>query len=188
MPPHVVQGVIAGGERALREAVEGAEDNPEAAAWELRERGLGMGDTVVAISASGRTPYALGALEAAHAVGARRVAITCAKGSPLADAAEIAIVPEVGPEVIAGSTRLKGGLAQKMVLHLLSTTVMVQLGRVQGNLMTNIAPVNEKLRARAVRIVVELSGLDPEEARLLLDRNDGSVAAAVREAHARAAS
>ena len=97
---------------------------------------------------------------------------------------EIAIVPETGPEVVAGSTRLKGGLAQKMVLHLLSTTVMVQLGRVQGNLMTNITPVSEKLRERALRIVVELAGVDRQEARRLLDRNGESVAEAVREAHA----
>jgi N-acetylmuramic acid 6-phosphate etherase len=184
MPPHVVQGVIAGGDRALREAVEGAEDNAEAASWELRERGLQMGDAVVALSASGRTPFALGAFEAAHQVGARRIAITCTKGSALAEGAEIAIVPEVGPEVIAGSTRLKGGLAQKMVLHLLSTTVMVQLGRVQGNLMTNIAPVSEKLRQRAVRIVVELTGVGPDEARRLLSQNGDNVAAAVREVHA----
>jgi N-acetylmuramic acid 6-phosphate etherase len=176
--------VIAGGDRALREAVEGAEDNAEAASWELRERGLQMGDAVVALSASGRTPFALGAFEAAHQVGARRIAITCTKGSALAEGAEIAIVPEVGPEVIAGSTRLKGGLAQKMVLHLLSTTVMVQLGRVQGNLMTNIAPVSEKLRQRAVRIVVELTGVGPDEARRLLSQNGDNVAAAVREVHA----
>ena len=184
MPPQVVQALIAGGDRALREAVEGAEDNAEAASFELRERGLRMGDVVVSISASGRTPYALGAFEAAHEAGARRIAITCAKGSPLAEAAEIAIVPEVGPEVIAGSTRLKGGIAQKMVLHLLSTTVMVRLGRVKGNLMTNIAPVNEKLRARAVRIVVQLAGVDASRARELLDANGDSVAAAVQAAHA----
>lgn len=185
MPAHTVQAIIAGGDRALREAVEGAEDNAEAAGFALRERGLRLGDVVVAISASGRTPYALGAFEFAHEVGARRIAITCAKGSPLADAAEIAIVPQVGPEVIAGSTRLKGGIAQKMVLHLLSTTVMVQLGRVKGNLMTNIAPVNEKLRARAIRIVVQLAGVDADEARRLLEQNAGNVAAAVQAAHAR---
>ncbi len=182
--PDIVQGVIAGGDRALREAVEGAEDDAEASAWELRERSLAMGDAVVAISASGRTPFALGAFEAAHQVGARRIAITCTADSPLANGAEIAIVPETGPEVVAGSTRLKGGLAQKMVLHLLSTTVMVQLGRVQGNLMTNVTPVSEKLRDRAVRIVVQLAGVDDREARHLLDRNGDSVAAAVREAHA----
>lgn len=184
MSPKIVQGVIAGGERALREAVEGAEDNAEAGAWELRERGLRPGDAVVAISASGRTPFALGAFEAARQVGARRIAITCNADSPLAHAAEIAIVPETGPEVVAGSTRLKGGLSQKMVLHLLSTTVMVRLGRVQGNLMANITPVSDKLRERAVRIVVQLAGVDPGEARALLESNGDSVAAAVREAHA----
>ena len=139
---------------------------------------------MVAISASGMTPFALGALEAAHRVGARRIAITCNADSPLAQAAEIPIVPETGPEVVAGSTRLKGGLAQKMVLHLLSTTVMVQLGRVQGNLMTNVTPVSDKLRERAVRIVVQLAGVDANEARRLLDRNGDSVAAAVRKAQA----
>lgn len=185
MSPSIVQGIIAGGDRALREAVEGAEDNAEAGAWELRERGLVMGDTVVAISASGRTPFAMGAFEAAHQVGARRIAICCNADSPLAHAAEIAIVPETGPEVVAGSTRLKGGLAQKMVLHLLSTTVMVRLGRVQGNLMTNISPVSDKLRDRAARIVVQLAGVNPDEARELLARNGDNVAAAVREAHAR---
>jgi len=184
MAPHIVQGVIAGGERALREAIEGAEDNAERGALELRERGLAAGDAVVALSASGQTPFALGALEWARQVGAHRIAISCNSGSPLVEAAEIAIVPETGPEVVAGSTRLKGGLAQKMVLHLLSTTVMVQLGRVQGNLMTNITPVSEKLRERALRIVVELAGVDRQEARRLLDRNGESVAEAVSEAHA----
>jgi len=183
MSPNVVQGVIAGGDRALREAIEGAEDNTEDGAWQLRERGLVMTDSVVAISASGWTPFALGAFEAAHEVGARRIAITCNADSPLVHRAEIAIVPQTGPEVVAGSTRLKAGLAQKMVLHLLSTTVMVQLGRVQGNLMTNVTPVSEKLRERAVRIVVQLAGVDPQEARRLLDRNGDSVPDAVRDAH-----
>jgi len=182
MPAQTVQGIIAGGDRALREAIEGAEDNAAAASFELHERGLRMGDTVVAISASGRTPFALGAFEAAREAGARRIAITCAAGSPLAEAAEIALVPQTGPEVIAGSTRLKGGLAQKMVLHLLSTTVMVQLGRVTGNLMTNISPVSEKLRARAVGIVMQLGGVDADEAERLLRRHDNRIEPALREA------
>ena len=148
LPAGKVQGILAGGQRALSRAVEGAEDDPQAAGFELRERGLGPGDAVVAISASGRTPYTLGSLDAAHAAGARRIAITCDPASPLAEAAEIAIVPEVGPEVIAGSTRMKGGLAQKMVLHLLSTTVMVRLGYVSGNLMTHLLPASDKLRER----------------------------------------
>jgi N-acetylmuramic acid 6-phosphate etherase len=179
MPPKCVQGVIAGGEPALRSAVEGAEDNDEAAAWALRERGLKLGDAVVAISASGRTPFALGAFAAAHEVGARRIAICCDPSSPLAEAAEIAIAPQVGPEVVAGSTRMKGGLVQKMILHMLSTTVMVRLGRVEGNRMTRIAPVNEKLRARAIGIVSELSGVSPERARELLRDNDGCVETAL---------
>jgi N-acetylmuramic acid 6-phosphate etherase len=185
MPPSTVQGVIAGGDRALRQAIEGAEDNAAAASFELHERGLRMGDTVVAISASGRTPFALGAFEAAHESGARRIAITCVVGSPLAEAAEIAIVPETGPEVIAGSTRLKGGLSQKMVLHLLSTTVMVQLGRVTGNLMTNISPVSEKLRTRAVGIVMQLGGVDSDEARRLLQEHDNRIEPALRAARRR---
>ena len=181
MSPHVVQAIMAGGERALRQAVEGAEDDAGAASWELRERGLKMGDVVVALSASGSTPFALGAFEIARELGARRIAITCAAASPLAEQAEIAIVSEVGPEVIAGSTRLKGGLAQKMILHLLSTTVMVKLGRVTGNLMTYAAPVSEKLRSRAVRIVMELTGVDAVEARRLLAGTGDDVESAVRK-------
>jgi N-acetylmuramic acid 6-phosphate etherase len=179
LPAHRVQAVVAGGAAALVRAIEDAEDNPRAAVFELRERGLCAGDAVVAISASGRTPYTLGSLEAAHEVGARTIAITCDRASPLAEAAEIAIVPEVGPEVIAGSTRMKGGLAQKMVLHLLSTTTMVRLGLVDGNLMTNLVPASEKLRERAVRIVMERTGLEREPAQQLLDACDGVVADAI---------
>jgi N-acetylmuramic acid 6-phosphate etherase len=182
MPATCVQGVIAGGDAALTRAVEGAEDNAEAGAWALRERGLQVGDAVLSISASGRTPFALGAFEAAHEVGARRIALCCDPRSPLAEAAEITIAPQVGPEVVAGSTRMKGGLVQKMVLHMLSTTVMVQLGRVEGNFMTRIAPVNEKLRSRAIGIVVELAGVSPERARELLVAHGGDVEGALAAA------
>jgi N-acetylmuramic acid 6-phosphate etherase len=182
LPSDRVQAIVAGGERALARAVEGAEDDPEAAAWELRERGLRAGDAVVAISASGHTPFALGSLEPAHRAGARTIAITCNPRSPLAEAAEIALVPRVGPEVIAGSTRLKGGLAQKMLLHLLSTTVMVRLGYVEGNLMTHLAPVSDKLRRRAVRIVMTLGPTDEARATSLLHDCAGDVAAAVARA------
>ncbi|MFT5441956.1 MAG: N-acetylmuramic acid 6-phosphate etherase [Myxococcota bacterium] len=178
--PNRVQGLIAGGEKALRCAVEGAEDNFEAGNWEVRERGLTMGDTVVAISASGTTPYVLGAVEAAYEVGARSVGISCDPASPLAEAVEISIAPSVGPEVIAGSTRMKGGLVQKMILHSLSTTVMVKLGRVRGNLMTNLSPANAKLRERALAIFVEISGLPCDEAQQLLDQNGGCVEAALQ--------
>jgi N-acetylmuramic acid 6-phosphate etherase len=182
MPPDRVQALLAGGERALLRAIEGAEDHPERAIFELRERGLSAGDAVVAISASGTTPYALGALEVAHEVGARTIAITCAQDSPLAEAAEIAIVLRVGPEVIAGSTRMKGGLAQKMVLHLLSTTVMIRLGCVSGNLMSQIRPASAKLRDRAVRILMELGRLDEARAESLLSSCGNDVAEAARRA------
>ena len=182
LPPSRVQAVLAGGERALRCAVEGAEDNTEAAAWELRERGLEAGDAVLAISASGQTPFALAGLEAAHEVGARTIALTCDPASPLAAAAEISIVPEVGAEVIAGSTRMKGGLVQKMILHQLSTTVMVRLGYVKGNLMTNLMPASRKLRERAVRILASLTGLDEPSARDLLESCGGRVQDALARA------
>ena len=120
--------------------------------------------------------------EAAHAVGARTIAITCDPGSPLAEAAEIAITPQVGPEVIAGSTRMKGGLAQKMVLHSLSTAVMVRLGLVDGNLMTNLATTSDKLRQRALRIVMALSRCDEAKAAELLAAADGNVSEAVARA------
>jgi N-acetylmuramic acid 6-phosphate etherase len=185
MPPHVVQGVIAGGEPALRRAIEGAEDDAEAAKFELLERGLRLGDAVVAISASGSTPFAIGGVEAAHDVGARSIAITCVPGSPLAAMAELPIVPVTGPEVVTGSTRMKAGLAQKMVLHMLSTAVMVQLGRVEGSLMTHISPVSRKLRNRSLRILMYLSGLPQPEARALLDRHEGDLKAALAESRGR---
>lgn len=184
-PRQRVQGIIAGGDRALREAVEFAEDDAEAAAKALKERELGPGDFVLAISASGRTPFALGALDVACEVGAGRLALTCDPQSPLAQAAEIAIAPEVGPEVIAGSTRMKGGLIQKTCLHMLSTAVMVQLGRVEGNRMTHIAPVSEKLRGRAERILCELSGVCKQEARELLRCCAGDLDRALKEARGR---
>jgi N-acetylmuramic acid 6-phosphate etherase len=138
-----------------------------------------VGDAVVAISASGHTPFVLSCLEEAYTAGARTIAITCDPNSPLAEAAEIAIVANTGAEVIAGSTRMKAGLAQKMVLHLLSTTVMVRLGYVRGNLMTHLVPGSEKLRERAIRILESTTDLNSEQAARLLDENGGSVAAAL---------
>lgn len=177
--PSRVQAVVAGGSRALSRAVEGAEDDVYEGPCELRRRGLGAGDAVVAISASGHTPFVLSCLDTAHAVGARTIAVTCDPHSPLAEAAEIAIVTETGAEVIAGSTRMKAGLAQKMVLHLLSTTVMVRLGYVKGNLMTHLVPGSEKLRERAIRIIESTTELDAEQAARLLDEHGGSVATAL---------
>ncbi len=182
MPPERVQAVMAGGPAALWRAGEGAEDDAAAARAELRRRGLAPGDAVVALSASGRTPFALAALEEASDTGARRIAICCDPRSPLARAAEIAIVPLVGPEVIAGSTRMKGGMAQKVVLHMLSTAVMVRLGRVEGNLMTNLLPSSRKLERRALRIVMSLAGVDEARARELLREARGSIQDAVSRA------
>lgn len=184
LPPHRVQAVVAGGDAALSRAIEGAEDHAERAEFELRERGLRAGDVVVAISASGRTPFTLAGIEVAHDVGARSISITCNPGSPLAEAAEVAIVPEVGPEVIAGSTRMKGGLAQKMVLNLLSTTVMVRLGHVCGNLMTHMVPASDKLRERGVSIVMRVGKLDREAAESLLAECEGDISEAARRARA----
>jgi len=184
-PADRVVGVMAGGPAALVCAVEGAEDQDADAREQLRALELMPGDVVVALSASGRTPFALGAIEEAHAVGARRIAITCDGDSPLAQAVEVAIAPRVGPEVIAGSTRMKGGLAQKMVLHLLSTTVMVRLGRVEGNQMTNLMPSSRKLRRRAARIVSQLGGVELAEAEVLLEGCHGSVQDAVDRARHR---
>ncbi len=184
LPPRRVQAVIAGGARALTRAVEGAEDDSQAAIWELRERGLAPGDAIVALSASGQTPFTLASLEIAHELGARRIAVTCNRGSPLADAAEVSIVVETGPEVIAGSTRMKGGLAQKMVLHLLSTTVMVRLGYVEGNLMTHLQPASHKLRERARRILMELLQIDARRAEELLAQADGNLRTALELARA----
>ncbi len=177
--PSRVQAVVAGGARALSRAVEGAEDDVYAGPCELRRRGLGAGDAVVAISASGYTPFVLSCLGEAHTAGARRIAITCNRDSPLAEAAEIAIVTNTNAEVIAGSTRMKGGLAQKMVLHLLSTTVMVRLGYVKGNLMTHLVPGSQKLRERAIGILESTTQLDFEQAARLLDKYGGSVVAAL---------
>ena len=175
LPPRIVQGIIAGGDRALRNAVENAEDDPEAGALELEERGVTMGDVVIGISASGQTPFVIGALEAAVRLGARTIAITCDPDSPLADSVEIAISPRVGPEVLAGSTRMKGGLVQKMILSALSTTTMVRMGRVRGHHMTHVSPASGKLRGRAVRMLMELAKVEREEARVLLRACDGSV-------------
>ncbi len=176
-----VQAMMAGGERALLQAVEGAEDDAVQAAEDLAARGFSGADALVAISASGTTPYTIGALEHARKLGATSLAITCAPGSPLAEAAQVAIVAAVGPEVIAGSTRMKGGLAQKMILHTLSTAVMVRLGHVRGNLMTGIRAVNAKLRERALGILVQVTGCTRLEAEQALDSQQGSLEKALAE-------
>jgi N-acetylmuramic acid 6-phosphate etherase len=175
----LVRAVIAGGEPALVRPQEGAEDNAAAAARDLAEAGLGPDDAVVAISASGRTPYAIGALHAARAAGALTVGIACHPGSELAAAADYPIEIVVGPEVISGSTRLKSGSAQKLVLNTISTAVMVRLGRTYGNLMVGVSAGSEKLVDRSRRIVAEATGLDPDAAEAALAAAGGEVRTAI---------
>ena len=178
-PPELVQGVIAGGERALRHAVEGAEDDPGLGAEAMRERGVGARDVVVGIAASGRTPFVLGAMGFAGQVGALAVGMSCVPGSPVEQAGELAITMDTGAEVLTGSTRLKAGTATKLVLNMISTAVLARLGYVHGNLMVNVQPTNGKLRDRAVRIVGELAGLGRVEAEAALERAGGEVKTAV---------
>src|SRR5437868_1982374 len=146
--PDLVQAVIAGGYEACYRAVEASEDDAAAGARDLEQRGFTKTDALVGIAASGRTPYTVGAVEYARRIGALTIALTCVPESAIAKAAEIAIVPLVGPEVIAGSTRLKAGTAQKLILNMLSTATMIRLGYVTGNRMTNVQTRNLKLRAR----------------------------------------
>ena len=164
-PPSMVQALIAGGRRAIVHAVEGAEDSAANGARDLAKTGLKRGDVVVGIAASGTTPYVLGALRFARRRGAVTVGLTCNRRSPLAKRAQIAIVTETGPEVLAGSTRLKAGTAQKMVLNMLSTASMARIGRVYENRMVYVIATNEKLRRRGARILAETAGVSPSTAK-----------------------
>jgi N-acetylmuramic acid 6-phosphate etherase len=177
--PDLVQGIIAGGEAALARATEASEDDPALGAGDLDARGFTGGDALVAIAASGRTPYVLGAVARARELGALTIGISCTPGSELSQAVHIAIDPLTGPEVIAGSTRMKAGTATKLVLNMLSTAVMIRLGHVYGNLMVNVQPGNAKLRERAVRVVAEAAGVDRERAEALLDASGGTVKTAI---------
>lgn len=177
--PEQVQAVIAGGSRALCEAVEGAEDDAAAGGLEMDARGVGPSDVVVGIAASGETPFVLGALRRARQRGAATIAVACTPRSSLEAACDLAIVPLVGPEVLTGSTRLKAGTAQKQVLNMLSTLVMVQLGRVYGNLMVYLQATNAKLRRRAVRIVTAATGAPDDAAAGALSRAQGRVPVAI---------
>jgi N-acetylmuramic acid 6-phosphate etherase len=157
-PPRVVQAVIAGGRRALTHAVEGAEDHRARGAKDLAARGLNAKDAVIGIAASGGTPYVLGALEFAKRKGTVTIGITSNPRTPITRLAKICIVTPTGPEAITGSTRMKAGTAQKLVLNLLSTTTMIRLGRVYDNWMIGVALTNRKLQARGLRILMEASG------------------------------
>jgi N-acetylmuramic acid 6-phosphate etherase len=171
----MVQGLIAGGETALRHAVEGAEDDAEAGAQAIAARGVGPEDVVVGLSANGGAPYVRGALEAARARGAATAIVTCNPVPPAAFQPDVAIVLPVGPEIVAGSTRLKAGTATKLVLNMLSTLSMVRIGKVYDNLMVDVRVSNRKLAVRARRLVERLTGLGSDEAEALLARADGRV-------------
>jgi N-acetylmuramic acid 6-phosphate etherase len=173
VPYDMVQGIVAGGEGALSRATEASEDDPESGARDLMARGFTGRDALAGIAASGRTPYVLGAVAKARELGGLTIGIACSPGSELAKAAQIAIELIAGPEVVAGSTRMKAGTATKLALNMITTASMIKLGYVYGNLMVNVQPRNEKLRDRARRIVRDAASIDDETAaRLLTEAGD----------------
>ena len=177
--PEMVQGLIAGGYEAIFKAKEGAEDSLTLAAEDLAAKQLTKDDCVVGIAASGRTPYVIGGLRYASSISALTVALSCSPNSPIAAEAQIAITVLTGPEAVTGSTRMKAGTAQKMVLNMLSTCTMIKLGKVYGNLMVDVKASNDKLKERARRIVMEASGCTYDEAVGALEQSGGSAKAAI---------
>ncbi|SRR5699024_1554685 len=177
--PGMVVGLIAGGEQAFLKAVEGAEDDRALGQSDLEAYGLNAKDVVIGIAASGRTPYVLGGLAYARSVGCRTAAIACNTGSEIGRAADLAIEVEVGPEVLTGSTRLKSGTAQKLILNMISTASMVRTGKVYQNLMVDVMQNNEKLHTRAENIVIDATGVTRPEARSAIDAAGGSVKVAI---------
>lgn len=179
VPPERAFGLLAGGKKAMYVAVEGAEDSKELAIEDLKEVDLKPEDCVIGIAASGRTPYTISALEYGNEVGALTVAITCNSASEMAKVANISIAPVVGAESISGSTRMKAGTAQKMVVNMLSTGTMIRLGKVYQNYMVHVQPTNEKLVVRATRMISEITGVSMEEAAAALEKADKKVALAI---------
>lgn len=179
VPPSLVQGIIAGGRRALVRSAEGAEDFPEDGASTIKKKRVRAKDIVVGLAACGMTPFVHGALKQARKIGAATIFITCAPEAVEHIPAEIIINPVVGPEVVTGSTRMKAGTATKLVLNTLTTGAMIKLGKVYGNLMVDLKATNEKLRDRSIRIVMEMTKLNRPGARRLLARAQGQVKAAI---------
>jgi len=178
-PPEMVQGIMAGGESALSRATETTEDDPAIGVRDLSARGFTAKDVLVGIAASGRTPYVLGAVAEAKRLGAVTVGICCTPDAELSRAVDFPIAPLVGPEIVAGSTRMKAGTAQKLVLNMLSTGTFVRLGYVYGNLMVNVQPKNEKLVDRAQRIIAQAAGVSPKRAVELLAESGKCVRTAI---------
>lgn len=177
--PALVQGLIAGGTPAIFCAQEGAEDNPDLACSDLATAGFTQADILVGIAASGRTPYVIGGIEYAKKQQAATIALSCSENSKIAKLADIAITPITGPEAVTGSTRMKAGTAQKLVLNMLSTGTMIKLGKVYGNLMVDVKTSNLKLEERARRIVMEATGCSREEAITTLTRAEGRAKLAI---------
>jgi N-acetylmuramic acid 6-phosphate etherase len=178
-PPELVVALLAGGQSANQRAVEGAEDDAPMGARQIAQLRVGPNDSVVGIAASGGTPYVLGGIDEARQRGALTISLACNRPSKLEEAVEIGIAPLVGPEVIAGSTRLKAGTAQKMVLNMISTGVMIKLGKTFGNLMVEVQPTNAKLRERARRIVAQACEINDETAAQILEASNGEVKTAI---------
>ena len=177
--PERAFGILAGGEKAMYQAIEGAEDSKELAIEDLTQHQLTARDVVIAIAASGRTPYAVSAIEYGKKVGALTISVTCNNQSPMNQLAEIGIAPIVGPEVITGSTRMKAGSAQKMVLNMFSTGIMVKVGNIYQNLMVNVQPTNEKLIQRATNIIKEAAEIEESQAKQYLEAAELVVAPAI---------
>lgn len=179
VPFDMVTGIMAGGDKAMRKAIEGAEDSKELAVNDLKKLEFSKKDTLVGLAASGRTPYVIGGLEYAKSLGAKTVAVSCVRGAKISKLCDVPIEVVVGAEVVTGSTRMKAGTAQKMVLNMISTTTMVKIGKVYQNLMVDVAATNEKLRVRALNIVSEATGTDKEIAKKLLEDSGYDVKAAI---------
>jgi N-acetylmuramic acid 6-phosphate etherase len=177
--PGQVQGIIAGGHAAITQAIEGAEDNTTAAVRDLQNVSLAENDAVVGIAASGRTPYVHAALDYAGSIGAATVSISCNAPPETSPKVDVVITAIVGPEIISGSTRMKSGTAQKMILNMISTTAMIQLGKVYDNLMVDMQPKNQKLRERAVRLVTTVAQIDTTTAQELLQQANYEVKTAI---------
>ncbi len=179
VPEDLVVGIIAGGDRALRHSIEEAEDKPEAGKADLQSINVSEKDVVVGLTASGRTPYVLGGLAYAGSIGAGTIGVACNQPAEISNVAEISILVPVGAEVLSGSTRLKSGTAQKMILNMLSTGVMVRLGKTYGNLMVDVKPTNAKLKVRATRIVSLITGSDETTAQSALLQANWEVKTAI---------
>ena len=180
VPPDLVQGIIAGGESALSRATETTEDDPAIGVRDLEARGFTANDVLCGIAASGRTPYVLGAIDAANRLGALTIGLSCTPDSELSRRARIAITPLPGPEIIAGSTRLKAGTATKLVLNMLTTGAFIRMGYVRGNLMVNVQPKNAKLLDRSIRIIETVTGASPDRAASMLRFAGNNVLTAIR--------